>query len=93
MADITERITRKSLRAKKRAAIKTIKTQAREKIKEVKIQYAKNPERQQARIVERERDVRLDHCLDRIGIPPERTRAKRAQRLPGQVSNELAEMA
>jgi hemolysin III len=59
MADITERITRKSLRAKKRAAIKTIKTQAREKIKEVKIQYAKNPERQQARIVERERKKAL----------------------------------
>ena len=59
MADITERITRKSLRAKKRAAIKTIKAQAREKIKEVKIQYAKNPERQQARIVERERKKAL----------------------------------
>ena len=55
MADISERITRKSLRAKKRAAIKTIKAQSREKIKEVKIRYAKNPERQQARIVERER--------------------------------------
>lgn len=54
MADISEKITRKSLRAKKHAAIKTIKAQAKEKIREVKIQYAKNPERKQARIHERE---------------------------------------
>lgn len=54
MADISEKITRKSLKAKKRAAIKTIKAQAREKIHEVKILYAKDPERKQARIHEKE---------------------------------------
>lgn len=55
MADITEKITRKSLRAKKRAAIRTIKNQAREKLHEVRILYAKNPERQQAKVIDRER--------------------------------------
>lgn len=55
MADISGKITRKSLKAKKRAAIRTIKAQAREKIKEVKIQYARDPERQKAKVTERER--------------------------------------
>lgn len=54
MADISGKITRKSLRAKKRAAIKTIKAQSREKIREVRIQYANNPERKQTKIAERE---------------------------------------
>lgn len=55
MADISGKITRKSLKAKKKAAIKTIKLQAKEKIREVKIQYAENPERQKAKEAERER--------------------------------------
>jgi len=55
MADISEKITRKSLRAKKRDAIKTIKAQSREKIHEIKIQYAKNPERLQERAAAKER--------------------------------------
>lgn len=45
MADISRRITRKSLKAKKKAAIRTIKKQAKEKIQEVKLQYSQNPER------------------------------------------------
>lgn len=55
MADISGKITRKSLKAKKRAAIKTIKAQAKEKIREVKIEYAANPERKKAVQLERER--------------------------------------
>ncbi len=54
MADISEKITRKSLRMKKKAAIKTIKEQAREKIHEIKIQYAENPAVQQTRQIEKE---------------------------------------
>lgn len=54
MADITAKITRKSLKAKKKAAIKTIKTQAKEKIREVKILYAENPELQKSKEYERE---------------------------------------
>ena len=37
MADISAKITRKSLKAKKKSAIKTIKAQAKEKIKEIKL--------------------------------------------------------
>ena len=54
MADISRKITRKSIKAKKNAAIKTIKKQAKEKIHEVKIQYAQNPERQKLKEEERE---------------------------------------
>ena len=55
MADITNKISRKSLKLKKKYAIKTVKAQAREKIHDIKIQYAKNPERQQAKAAEHER--------------------------------------
>lgn len=54
MADISRRITRKSIKAKKDAAIRTIKKQAKEKIHEVKLQYAQNPERQKLKELERE---------------------------------------
>ncbi len=53
MADISARITRKSLNAKKKAAIKTIKAQAKEKIREVKIEYNVNPERIKAKAQEK----------------------------------------
>src|SRR5574344_182729 len=55
MADITNKISRKSLKLKKKYAIKTVKDQAREKIHDIKIQYAKNPDRQQAKVAEHER--------------------------------------
>ena len=48
MADISGKITRKSLKAKKKAAIKTIKAQAKEKIRQVKLEYAQNPEREKS---------------------------------------------
>lgn len=59
MADISARITRKSLAAKKKAAIKTLKAQNKEKIREVKIQYASNPERLHALEVEKEQKKNL----------------------------------
>jgi len=59
MADISKKITRKSIKAKKKAAIKTIKAQAKEKIREVKIQYANNPERKQAKALEKEQKKAL----------------------------------
>ncbi len=54
MADISEKITRKSLKLKKKAAIKTIKAQAKEKIHEIKIRYAENPSLQQTKQIEKE---------------------------------------
>ena len=43
MADISAKITRKSLKAKRRSAIKNIKDQAKEKIREINIEYAEDP--------------------------------------------------
>ncbi len=54
MADISKRISRKSIKAKKKYAIKTIKKQAKEKIHDIKIQYAANPERQQEKDSEKQ---------------------------------------
>ncbi len=59
MADISAKITRQSIKAKKKAAIRTIKAQAKEKIKEVKLEYANNPERKKAREEEREKKKAL----------------------------------
>lgn len=68
MADISARITRKSLAAKKKAAIKTVKAQAREKIHEIQIQYAKDPSRRQALLsaAEQRRQVRRQKRNARI---------------------------
>ena len=44
MADISAMIRRKSLQAKQKAAIRTIRQQAKEKIRAVKLAYAENPE-------------------------------------------------
>jgi hemolysin III len=49
MADISAQVTRKSLKAKKKAAIKNIKAQAKEKIREIKIEYDENPARKLSR--------------------------------------------
>lgn len=59
MADISAEITRKSLKAKRKAAIRTIKAQAKDKIKEVKVLYAENPERIKALAEEKERKQAL----------------------------------
>ena len=45
MGDITRRITRKSLKAKRKAAIKTIKAQAKEKIHQIKVDYSMDAEK------------------------------------------------
>lgn len=63
MADISGRITRKSLKAKKKAAIKTIKAQAKEKIREVKLEYAQNPERNRAKL--REKELKKQERIER----------------------------
>lgn len=59
MADISEKIRRKSYAAKKKAAIKTLKTQTKEKIRELNLLYAENPEQVKARIEEKERKKAL----------------------------------
>ena len=59
MADISAKITRKSLAAKKKAAIKNVKAEAREKIHEIKIQYAKNPLHRQTLLSEAEKRRQL----------------------------------
>lgn len=68
MADISARITRKSLKAKRKAAIKTIKAQAKEKIREVNIEYNTNPERLKAKQAEKEhkRELRLQKANARL---------------------------
>ena len=43
MADISAMIHRKSLRAKQKAAIRTIRQQTKEKIRAIKLSYAENP--------------------------------------------------
>lgn len=59
MADISARITSKSLKAKRKAAIKTIKAQAKEKIREVNVLYTEDPERIKAEAEEREQKKAL----------------------------------
>ena len=68
MANISGRITRKSLSAKKKAAIKTIKTQAKEKIREVKMEYAQNPERAKAKAAEKQykKELRIQKANARV---------------------------
>ena len=59
MADISRRITRKSLKAKRKAAIKTIKAQTREKIRLVKMECSIDAERKKARSIEKEQKKEL----------------------------------
>lgn len=68
MADISARITRKSLAAKRKAAVKTIKQQAKEKIREVQIEYNTNPERLKAKAQEKElrQQLRLQRANARL---------------------------
>ncbi len=59
MGDITRRITKKSLKAKRIAAIKTIKAQAKEKIREVKTEYSINAKEKKSRLIEKEHKKEL----------------------------------
>ncbi len=54
MGDITRRITRKSLKAKRKAAIKTIKVQTKEKIHKIKVDYSMDAEKKKERALEKE---------------------------------------
>ena len=76
MADISGKITRKSMKAKKNAAIKTIKTQAKEKIKQVKIEYAQNPERKMVKENEknRRREERIQKANARLAYSQRQVR-------------------
>lgn len=59
MADISRRITRKSLKAKRKAAIKTIKLQAKEKIRLVKLECSIDSEQKKSRELEKEHKKEL----------------------------------
>ena len=54
MADISEKIKKKSLKAKRKTAIKTIKAQSKEKIREVKIMYAYDSKKKETRLLQKE---------------------------------------
>ncbi len=59
MGDITRRITRKSLKAKRKAAIKTIRAQAKEKIRQIKVDYSMDAEKKKQKASDRERKREL----------------------------------
>lgn len=59
MGDISRRITRKSLKAKRKAAIKTIKEQAKEKIRQVKVECSIDAERKKTKALEKEQKKEL----------------------------------
>ena len=59
MGDISSRITRKSFKAKRKAAVKTIKAQAKEKIRQVKLEYSVDAERKRAKALEKEHKKEL----------------------------------
>ena len=68
MGDITRRITRKSLKEKRKAAIKTIKAQAKEKIHQIKVDYSMDAEKKKEKAAEREhkRELRAQKANARL---------------------------
>ncbi len=68
MADISLRITKKSLKAKRKAAIKTIKAQTKEKIRAIKMEYAVNSERKKIKVAERaqKKELRIQKANARL---------------------------
>ena len=70
MADISERIRRKSYAAKKKAAVRSLKIQTKEKIRALDLMYAENPEQVKARIAEKERKRALRIQKQNARIPP-----------------------
>ena len=59
MADISGMIRRKSFKAKQKAAIRTIRQQTKEKIKQIKLQNSENPEEEALR--QREKEIKRAH--------------------------------
>lgn len=59
MADISRKITSKSLKLKRKAAIKTIKAQAKEKIRQVKMEYTSDSDKAKLRAAEKEQKKEL----------------------------------
>ena len=68
MADISQRITQKSLKAKRKAAIKTIKAQCKERIRQINLEYSANGDKQKRRQQERikRRELRTQKSAARI---------------------------
>lgn len=75
MADISHRITRKSLKAKKKDAIRMIKQQAKEKIKEIKLEYSKDPNLKASKQKDREekKEERAEKANARIAYNARRS--------------------
>ena len=68
MADISQRITRKSLKAKRKAAVKTIKAQCKEKIRQINLEYSVSGDKQKRRQQDRmkRRELRTQKTAARI---------------------------
>ena len=68
MADISQRITQKSLKAKRKAAIKTIKAQCKERIRQINLEYSASGDKQKRRQQERikRRELRTQKSAARI---------------------------
>ena len=68
MADISRRITQKSLKAKRKAAIKTIKAQCKEKIRQINLEYSTSGEKQKRKQIDRQKrhDLRAQKAAARI---------------------------
>lgn len=68
MADISRRITRKSLKAKRKSAIKTIKAQAKERIHEINVEYSMDAEqkKERAALAEERRELRAQRAAARL---------------------------
>lgn len=59
MANISRRITRKSLAAKRKSAIKTIKAQTKERIRQIKLEYSPDAELKRDKVLARMRNKEL----------------------------------
>lgn len=59
MADISRKITSKSLKHKRKAAIKTLKAQTKEKIRQIKMEYTSDSNRAKLRAAEKEQKKEL----------------------------------
>lgn len=59
MANISRRITRKSLAAKRASAIKTIKAQSKEKIRQIKLEYSPDAQKKRDRALLRSQNKEL----------------------------------
>ena len=59
MADISQRITRKSLKAKRKAAVKTIRAQCKEKIRQINLEYSASGDKRKRKQQEQQKRHQL----------------------------------